>query len=81
MISCKKATELITKREDRSLTQPERFQLQLHLGVCSLCRNYLKQTVMIIKAIKKLTGSEKIVMSEQKKNELRKLLDNEHHEP
>ena len=40
MISCKKATELLTIREDRTLSQAERFQLRLHLGACSLCRNY-----------------------------------------
>lgn len=77
MISCKKATELITKREDRSLSQHERLQLRLHLGICSLCRQYLQQTSMIVRVLKKITGSEKIVMSEQKKDELRKLLNDE----
>jgi predicted anti-sigma-YlaC factor YlaD len=74
MISCKKATELITIREDRGLSQSERFQLQLHLGVCSLCRKYLQQTAMIIRSVKQLVGSEKTRMSEEKKNELRQML-------
>ncbi|RYY15125.1 MAG: zf-HC2 domain-containing protein [Chitinophagaceae bacterium] len=73
MISCKKATELLTIREDRTLSQAERFQLRLHLGACSLCRNYLKQTSMIIKSIRQLSGSKKITMNEEKKNELIKM--------
>jgi hypothetical protein len=59
--------------EDRVLTQSERFQLQLHLGVCSLCRKYLQQTSMIIRSVKQLIGSDTITMSEEKKKELNQM--------
>ena len=64
-------------REDRSLSQSERFRLHLHLGVCSLCRNYLQHTSVIVKSLKSLIGSKTNNLSEQKKNEIREMLNNE----
>lgn len=77
MISCKKATRLMSVREARSLSQTERFRLQLHLRVCSLCRNYLKQASMIVRSFKKLGAIETPSMSETRKEEIRKQLNNE----
>lgn len=42
-ITCKKAVDLISKKEEGRLSAWQRFQLWKHLTVCSLCRNFLKQ--------------------------------------
>jgi predicted anti-sigma-YlaC factor YlaD len=42
-ISCKHATELITKQEEKRLGLKQRLQLMRHLATCSLCRLFIKQ--------------------------------------
>lgn len=43
-ITCKKAVDLISKKEEGKLTPWQRVQLWNHLAVCSLCRNFSRQT-------------------------------------
>jgi hypothetical protein len=47
MLSCKDATQLISKRLDEPLTFWERFGLKLHLAICYLCRRANKQMTFI----------------------------------
>lgn len=42
-ITCKKAVELISKKEEGKLSAWQRFQLWKHLAVCELCRRFLRQ--------------------------------------
>ncbi|HEX6916002.1 MAG TPA: hypothetical protein VF145_12220 [Chitinophagaceae bacterium] len=42
-ISCRKAAEFMCKKEERSLTFWQKFQLSYHLLVCGLCRRYQQQ--------------------------------------
>lgn len=42
-ITCKKAVDLISKKEEGRLSAWQRFQLWKHLAVCSLCRHFSKQ--------------------------------------
>lgn len=42
-ITCKKAVDLISKKEEGKLSAWQRFQLWKHLTVCSLCRTFSKQ--------------------------------------
>lgn len=46
-LSCRKASELIERRELRPLSAMERIGLRLHLGICEGCRAYRKQSVLI----------------------------------
>ncbi|MBK8498210.1 MAG: hypothetical protein IPL52_05205 [Flavobacteriales bacterium] len=46
-VSCRKASELIERRELRPLSAMERIGLRLHLGICDGCRAYEKQSVVI----------------------------------
>lgn len=39
-ISCKKATYLVSKKEENKLSWLERIQLRGHLVMCSLCRKF-----------------------------------------
>lgn len=43
MISCKKASHLISEGMDRPLTLGESFSLKIHLMMCKACTQVLKQ--------------------------------------
>ncbi|MBK8162035.1 MAG: zf-HC2 domain-containing protein [Gammaproteobacteria bacterium] len=47
MISCRKASELISLSLDRPLALRERLTLGLHLCGCSMCRAYRRQAMFI----------------------------------
>lgn len=47
MLHCRKATYLIEKSNDAPLSIVETLQLNMHLSMCSGCRNYLKQNRFI----------------------------------
>lgn len=42
-ITCKKAVDLISKKEEGKLSAWQRFQLWKHMSVCSLCRTFARQ--------------------------------------
>jgi predicted anti-sigma-YlaC factor YlaD len=42
-ITCKHATDLITRQEEKPLGLQQRLQLMRHLATCSLCRLFSKQ--------------------------------------
>jgi predicted anti-sigma-YlaC factor YlaD len=49
-ITCKKAVDLISKKEEGRLSAFQRFQLWRHLAECSLCRRFSAQNKLIAKA-------------------------------
>ncbi len=49
MLSCKKATELIEKKQVAPLTAIEGFQLNLHTSMCKACNAYQSQSGIIDK--------------------------------
>ena len=51
MLSCKKATLLIEKRQGFSLSIKEKMQVKLHASMCNACRSYEKQNSVINGAI------------------------------
>jgi len=52
MLSCLKASELIEKRNYSPLTIADKIQLSVHLSMCTACKTYEKQSILIDKAIK-----------------------------
>jgi len=52
--NCKKATQLIEKKEMANLTLKEAFELRLHLFGCSFCRIYKKQSAVINQMVRQL---------------------------
>lgn len=52
MISCKKASFLIAKKEERKLTLGERMHLAMHLSMCEFCKAFEKQSSYISKQAK-----------------------------
>lgn len=57
MLSCIKATELLEQIELMPLSLLQKVQLQMHVAMCSGCRNYMKQTVLINKLLNKTFNS------------------------
>lgn len=53
IISCKKATELIEKRNFIKLSAKEVVQLQMHKAICRGCRAYEKQSALLDGFLKK----------------------------
>jgi len=57
-LSCLKATALINKKSDASLSCVENIQLKAHKSMCSACRNYDKQISVIDKALNETLNKE-----------------------
>lgn len=53
VLSCKKATELVEKKQGGKLSFKEALQLNLHLLMCDACKAYEKQSKLISKALDK----------------------------
>lgn len=47
-ISCKQATDYISKKEEGKLTLFQRYQLWRHLAICSLCKRFDKQNKQML---------------------------------
>jgi hypothetical protein len=56
MLSCRKASELISLSLDRPLTLREQLGLGLHLCGCAMCRSYRRQAAFIQRAARALHG-------------------------
>ncbi len=55
MISCKQSTEYVIQKEHGKLSPKQHIQLLSHMGVCSFCRLFKKQSLIISQAFQ--TGS------------------------
>jgi hypothetical protein len=56
MISCKEATELVSRSLDSPLDWRQRLGLRLHLLVCSLCREFRRQLLFLREALRRYPG-------------------------
>lgn len=73
-ISCKKATYLVSKKEQGRINLFDKFTLRIHLSICSLCKRFEKQTGLIIKNAKHNHIEEKL-SDEVKERIKREILD------
>lgn len=76
MISCKKATYLVSKKEENRISWWESWQLRAHLGICSLCRKFEQQSGFIGRMAKQVTMHEPL--STEKKEKIQAALTHEH---
>lgn len=65
MKSCKDITELIEKNKVEGVSRKERFQIKVHLLICSLCRKFAKDSDRLDQLLSKI----KPVRFELKKKE------------
>lgn len=52
ILSCRKATFLIEKGQNNSLSLLDKLQLNMHLKICDKCSTYKKQSLFIEKSLK-----------------------------
>lgn len=52
--NCKEATLIALKKEEGKISFKERIQLAIHLMYCDACKQFIKQSAIINKAMKQL---------------------------
>ena len=57
MLTCKEATQLISKSLDHQLNWRERFKVRVHLITCKYCKRFLKQLTVLRNAFGQVTQS------------------------
>lgn len=55
--NCKTATLISLKKEDGPITVNERARLFIHLLFCDACKQFIKQSALINKLLKRLNNS------------------------
>jgi hypothetical protein len=56
MLSCKQATELMSREQDSPLLLSERIALRLHVWICAGCNNYRRQMSVLRAACRRFGG-------------------------
>lgn len=65
-ITCKQATDFISKKEERKITLLQRYQLWRHFAVCSLCKLFYKQNKLLVSSLKQTSAYEETLANEEK---------------
>jgi hypothetical protein len=73
-ITCKQATDYISRHEESKLTLRQRYQLWKHLAVCSLCQLFYKQNTLMVQALKHTETHETESLSEADKQAILKAM-------
>ncbi len=79
MITCKRASFLVSKKEEGKIGIIEQMQLHMHLSICSLCRLFEKQSWLIGSNAKNLHIHNEAHLSDSKKQAIKNLLKNNTH--
>ncbi len=74
MITCKKATFLVSKKEDKKILFWELVQLKMHLAICILCRQFEKQSWLISRNAKHLHEHTSQSLTKDKKEQIQSTL-------
>ena len=53
MLSCKQVTQTVSESLDRKLPFWTRVQLQMHLGMCGLCRRFRKDMIRVDEEVRR----------------------------
>ncbi|MEY5048265.1 MAG: hypothetical protein RLZZ175_1624 [Bacteroidota bacterium] len=78
LLTCKKASFLVSKKQETKLSFLEHIQLKMHLSVCDMCTKFKIQTDQLSHFIKKhhqnLGENSATDLSDAKKNELQNII-------
>jgi len=66
MITCKRATELISKEREEPLSVSEKALLWAHLFICEFCEQFRKHLEILGKALKREPKGEAALPEEEK---------------
>ncbi|MEA1786739.1 hypothetical protein U1E44_11595 [Arenibacter sp. GZD96] len=58
-LSCKQATALVEKKQVTTLSLLERIQLKMHIWMCSACRSYEKQSLLMNSLMQRMVSRSK----------------------
>ena len=53
MLSCKEVTQLLSESQDRQLSLSEKMQVEMHLAICTGCKNFKRQMSFLREACKR----------------------------
>lgn len=73
-ISCKKASFLVSKKEESKLSWFEKIMLQGHLTICSMCRRFEQQSGFIGKNAKNIHDYVHATLSHEAKEKIKAVL-------
>jgi hypothetical protein len=76
-ITCKKAVDLISKKEEGRLSLRQRFQLWRHLAVCSLCKTFAAQNKVIKQAFQQKAKATHSLSDDEKASIAQRVFDSE----
>ncbi len=65
-ITCKQATDYISKKEEGKVTLLQRYQLWRHFAVCSLCKLFSKQNKLLVSSLKHTTAQGEALTTNEK---------------
>jgi predicted anti-sigma-YlaC factor YlaD len=54
MLTCRELTELVTEYLEGKLSIGQRLRFEMHIGLCSHCRAYLRQMKQTVQTLGKL---------------------------
>ncbi|KXX72205.1 hypothetical protein [Flammeovirga sp. SJP92] len=77
LISCKKATELIEKKDIFGLTKKEKFSLDVHVFLCAKCKKYQRLSEELDHTLRhffEAKTDEELKLSDEKKGEIKDAL-------
>jgi hypothetical protein len=76
MISCKEATNFISRKEEGKLSFRQRWQLWQHLAVCSFCKLFYKQNKVFLQSASHLHENTDATLTPAEKESLIAALEN-----
>lgn len=74
IVSCEEATRLASLSMERRLTLKETIDLKLHLFVCELCVNFLKQIRGLRLILRSYQPNQEIHLSQKSKDNIKNAL-------
>lgn len=79
IINCKEASQLVSQAMDRPLGWRKRFDLWVHLVVCGMCRQFLKQLRLVRVTLRRMVSQaesdESVKLTDEARSRIRKALD------
>ena len=78
MFSCKKSSELISQSLDRELPLWARMSVRMHVAMCRMCANYMKQLKLLHSSISSIetTAEDNLSLSSEARNRIREKITN-----
>ena len=75
-ISCRKASYLVSKKEDGQTSRLENIQLHIHKKICTGCTLFARQSAFIARQAATSTGYSDKMLSAETKTKLRSMIAN-----